>query len=170
MPLYTVPVTITAVIEAEKILKEPPFNSVLSEFPNIEVSNLPDDWDNDCIPFGGDGNTRLKDHPDFEAGYRCDRCQDTGKVELIVGCVMPETGNLYIDDHGYCEFIDECTKKCSCCPDCFQDIPCGGVQGGGVCDEACCCDDSDQFTGLRFKNSVMSNSRVVFDIKAQNSQ
>ena len=44
--------------------------------------------------------------------------------------------------------IDEWKKSCSCCPECYMDIPCGGVQAGGMCDEMCQCIDEDEQCGF----------------------
>lgn len=33
-------------------------------------------------------------------------------------------------------------RECRCCPDCW-DVPCGGCQAGGVCDDICHCLDVD---------------------------
>lgn len=37
--------------------------------------------------------------------------------------------------------INEWKNRCSCCPDCHQEIPCGGVMAGSVCDNFCDCDE-----------------------------
>lgn len=43
--------------------------------------------------------------------------------------------------------VKEWMKHCDCCPSCQQDIPCGGVQAGGLCDDLCECDDErDELT------------------------
>ena len=38
-------------------------------------------------------------------------------------------------------FIDDCSKHCRCC-DC-SNPPCAGVMAGGMCDELCHCERSD---------------------------
>mgnify|MGYP000057734628 CR=1 FL=1 len=35
--------------------------------------------------------------------------------------------------------IREWVQHCDCCTECHQEIPCGGVQAGGICDFACDC-------------------------------
>ena len=39
------------------------------------------------------------------------------------------------------EVMDEWIKHCHCCDECNQDIPCGGVMAGGLCDNLCNCDE-----------------------------
>ena len=56
---------------------------------------------------------------------------------------MYKTGNLYQDDPEYQAWIDSLVKKCSCCPDCNQEIPCGGLAQGAGCDCMCNCDEID---------------------------
>lgn len=53
-------------------------------------------------------------------------------------------GSLYHDDPEYMEFLNEVSKHCSCCPEC-SDVPCGGVQCGGFCDDVCHCDEVDNW-------------------------
>ena len=40
-------------------------------------------------------------------------------------------------------FYERMAKDCRCCPEC-QNAPCDGVCAGGMCDEMCWCDDSDE--------------------------
>lgn len=42
------------------------------------------------------------------------------------------------DGIGYTEFVQECIRHCSCCPDCW-DVPCDGTMAGGICDHMCHC-------------------------------
>lgn len=55
---------------------------------------------------------------------------------------MCQTGNLYHDDPDYQAWINNLSKKCSCCPECNQEIPCGGLAQGAGCDCMCDCDDN----------------------------
>lgn len=78
MPLYSVDInlSIPVVIEAEdtdhaweiaqadlrEILSDTPLSSLISADVRGEItktSQLPDDWDERCVPYGGDGNTRI---------------------------------------------------------------------------------------------------------------
>ena len=74
MKLFTVEVSVTAVVMAESemdaysvaisylsdiISDTDPDIDVLGEVKSLD--RLPEDWDPMCLPYGGDGETRLKD-------------------------------------------------------------------------------------------------------------
>jgi len=72
MPIYRVQVESEIVViadtteEAMKIAENSIREIDRCEFDTglprkIDENNLPAGWDGDCIPYGGDGNTRLKD-------------------------------------------------------------------------------------------------------------
>lgn len=42
------------------------------------------------------------------------------------------------DEPGYDEWLAEAAKGCRCCADCWE-VPCGGCQAGGICDNHCAC-------------------------------
>lgn len=44
----------------------------------------------------------------------------------------------YENDPDFISWIKDISKECDCCVTC-SDVPCGGVQAGGVCDNACQC-------------------------------
>jgi hypothetical protein len=41
--------------------------------------------------------------------------------------------------------VNEWLKHCTCCPQC-QHKPCDGVMAGGMCDDACDCDDREEWS------------------------
>jgi len=48
------------------------------------------------------------------------------------------------NDPEYEAWIESLIEHCQCCEYCHQEIPCAGVQAGGMCDNACnCTDDED---------------------------
>jgi hypothetical protein len=74
MKLFTVEVSVTAVVAAENEMEA--YSVVSFEFPDIvrdaepdidvhgevkSLDRLPADWDGMSLPYGGDGETRLKD-------------------------------------------------------------------------------------------------------------
>ncbi|SCU75565.1 hypothetical protein CNECB9_2370139 [Cupriavidus necator] len=74
MKLFTVEISVTAVVMAESEMEA--YSVAISELsdimrdsePDIDVhgeikalDRLPADWDPMCLPYGGDGETRLKD-------------------------------------------------------------------------------------------------------------
>lgn len=44
-------------------------------------------------------------------------------------------------DPDYIEWLSTIEAHCNCCRICQFDIPCGGVQQGGFCDQMCVCSD-----------------------------
>jgi chromosome segregation ATPase len=38
-------------------------------------------------------------------------------------------------------WLESCAKDCKCCQQCGANVPCPGVQAGGICDAYCRCED-----------------------------
>ena len=44
----------------------------------------------------------------------------------------------------FCQWMEELTLECECCPICW-DVPCAGCMAGGICDSMCICgQDGDE--------------------------
>lgn len=74
MPLYEMEYTLRTVVQAESIddayavAESVVREAVSDEDPSIdchgeikEAKKLPDGWDDNCLPYGGDGKTRIRD-------------------------------------------------------------------------------------------------------------
>lgn len=43
----------------------------------------------------------------------------------------------------YCKFLESIVDDCHCCRDC-QNAPCDSVAAGGLCDDMCFCEESEE--------------------------
>ncbi len=53
-------------------------------------------------------------------------------------------------DPSYQAFLEQCSRDCTCCPDCTQDRPCDGTMAGGLCYQVCRCDDECPHCGAQY--------------------
>lgn len=59
---------------------------------------------------------------------------------------MTEKDTPMEDDPEYQAWLREIAKHCKCCGECNQNIPCGGVMAGGLCDGMCHCMDCRDYS------------------------
>jgi hypothetical protein len=55
---------------------------------------------------------------------------------------MTDPDDLYtLDNPEYAAFVATTAKDCRCCSECGMDRPCAATLAGGVCDQACRCNE-----------------------------
>lgn len=59
---------------------------------------------------------------------------------VIMSIEHPTIHEHMEDDPAYQAHLCQLAESCTCCPEC-SDVPCGGCQAGGLCDNYCRCDD-----------------------------
>jgi hypothetical protein len=65
----------------------------------------------------------------------------------------------------YHDWMADIAKDCKCCPIC-SDYPCGGVQAGGICDQAeCTCDDVDYWEDEYLIDDIICGKRCSHDLR-----
>ena len=59
----------------------------------------------------------------------------------LISFVGDGSDNGFLEDETEeAEWINSLISDCTCCSECMQDIPCGGLMAGGLCDSLCRCD------------------------------